>query len=145
MVHGKKVVYWVGVVILAAIWLAAAPAPALAEILLYVDGNEVYCDQPPIMQNDRVLVPIGPTVKALDLYDPNHEMYVVWHEDEQWIEIVSRNVIDLWIGSTAVKYRYRGLDVGQHAESKWEPWRWPSHIEWAHHGPVAFRQRIDGL
>lgn len=55
-----------------------AEAEESPAITVMVNGNAVTFDQPPVMQNDRVLVPLRAIFEALDAY-------VYWVEDSQTI------------------------------------------------------------
>ena len=63
---------------LLAAWLLCVPAFAHPPITVYVNGEKISFDQPPIIQNDYTLVPMRKIFEALDAQ-------VIWDEAEQTV------------------------------------------------------------
>lgn len=59
---------------------------------LYIDGREIVCDVPPIIQNDRTLVPVRAIFEAF-------EAECAWNDAEKSVSIQGNKNIILYIGS----------------------------------------------
>lgn len=76
--------------------LLCVPAFAHPLVTVYVDGTQVSFDQPPVIQNDRTLVPMRRIFEAMGAE-------VTWEEATQTVTAVhGSNVIVLHIGETAL-------------------------------------------
>lgn len=62
------------------------------EITVTLNGSKIYFDQPPIMQNDRTLVPMRKIFEAMGCN-------VEWDEESQMIDVWSgdENIMTLWV------------------------------------------------
>lgn len=81
---------------LLAAWMLCVPAFAHPLITVYVDGEQIGFDQPPIIQNDRTLVPMRKIFEALDAQ-------VVWDEKEQTVMAIhNEDIILLHIGEAGL-------------------------------------------
>lgn len=77
-------------------------------INVVLNGSEIYFDQPPIIQNDRTLVPMRKIFEELGCY-------VYWSEEKQQIDVWKNdiNIISLWIDDKNMRTQngYVTLDV----------------------------------
>ena len=84
--------------LLTAVLLCASPVAASAanEITVYVDGQEIVFDQPPVVQNGRTLVPMRAIFEALgaeiEWYGTEKRVNAFWGIDS----------LDLWVGSAEI-------------------------------------------
>ncbi len=79
--------------------LCAMPAAASAanDITVYVDGQELAFDQPPVVQNGRTLVPMRAIFEALGAE-------IEWYGAEKRVNAFwGINSLDLWIGSCEIQ------------------------------------------
>ena len=77
--------------------LSAVPAHAAEDISVYVDGVKLYFDQPPVIQNDRTLVPMRAIFEALGAE-------VEWVPEEKRVNAFwGKDSLDLWIGNNVMK------------------------------------------
>ena len=91
MIEMKKV--FLG--LLAALILTV-PAFAHPLITVYVDGEQLSFDQPPIIQDDRTLVPMRKIFEALDAQ-------VIWDEADQTVMAMhNEDIIMLQIGEAGL-------------------------------------------
>ena len=82
--------------ILMAALLLCVPALAHPLVTVYVDGTQVSFDQPPVIQNDRTLVPMRKIFEAMGAE-------VAWEESTQTVTAAhGSDVIVLHIGETAL-------------------------------------------
>ena len=84
---------------LTAVMLAAMPVAASAanDITVYVDGQELAFDQPPVVQNGRTLVPMRAIFEALGAQ-------IEWYGGEKRVNAFwGINSLDLWIGSCEIR------------------------------------------
>ena len=80
------------VILSALLLLSALPALAAGEIKVVVNGEEIYFDQPPVVQNGRTLVPIRGVFEALGYT-------VSWNGENQQITIANHyEVLRCWLG-----------------------------------------------
>ena len=85
--------------LMAAMMLAAIPVAASAanDITVYVDGEKVVFDQPPVVQNGRTLVPMRAIFEALgaeiEWFGAEKRVNAFWGIDS----------LDLWIGSSEIQ------------------------------------------
>ncbi|MBR6652733.1 MAG: copper amine oxidase N-terminal domain-containing protein, partial [Anaerotignum sp.] len=81
---------------LLAVLLFSVPAFAHPPITVYVDGEKLNFDQPPIIKEDRTLVPMRKIFEALDAQ-------VFWDEPSQSVTAISgRDVILFRIGQAGL-------------------------------------------
>ena len=81
--------------LLAALMLTV-PAFAHPLITVYVDGKQLSFDQPPIIQDDRTLVPMRKIFEALDAQ-------VIWDEADQTVMAMhNEDIIMLQIGEAGL-------------------------------------------
>ena len=77
---------------LLAVLMLTMPAFAHPLITVYVDGKQLSFDQPPIIQDDRTLVPMRKIFEALDAQ-------VIWDEADQTVMAMhNEDIIMLQIG-----------------------------------------------
>ncbi|MDO4531711.1 MAG: copper amine oxidase N-terminal domain-containing protein [Bacillota bacterium] len=79
--------------------LSALPGAAFAaeEITVYVDGQQITFDQPPVVQDGRTLVPMRAIFEALGAE-------IEWHGAEKRVNAFwGINSFDLWIGSCEIQ------------------------------------------
>ena len=77
--------------------LSAVPAHAADDITVYVDGVKLSFDQPPVIQNDRTLVPMRAIFEALGAE-------VEWVPEEKRVNAFwGKDSLDLWIGKKEMK------------------------------------------
>ena len=85
--------------LMTAVMLAAMPVSASAanDITVYVDGQKVVFDQPPVVQNGRTLVPMRAIFEALgaeiEWFGAEKRVNAFWGFDS----------LDLWIGSCEIQ------------------------------------------
>lgn len=85
--------------LMAAVMLAAMPVAASAanDIKVYVDGQKIVFDQPPVVQNGRTLVPMRAIFEALGAE-------IEWYGAEKRVNAFwGINSFDLWIGSREIR------------------------------------------
>ena len=85
--------------LMTAVMLAAMPVSASAanDITVYVDGQKVTFDQPPVVQNGRTLVPMRAIFEALGAE-------IEWFGAEKRVNAFwGMNSLDLWIGSCEIQ------------------------------------------
>ena len=85
--------------LLTAVMLAAMPVAASAanDITVYVDGQKIVFDQPPVVQNGRTLVPMRAIFEALGAE-------IEWYGAEKRVNAFwGMNSLDLWIGSCEIQ------------------------------------------
>ena len=85
--------------LMTAVMLAAMPVAASAanDITVYVDGQKVTFDQPPVVQNGRTLVPMRAIFEALGAE-------IEWFGAEKRVNAFwGMNSLDLWIGSCEIQ------------------------------------------
>ncbi|MBR5269135.1 MAG: copper amine oxidase N-terminal domain-containing protein [Anaerotignum sp.] len=85
--------------LMTAVMLAAMPVSASAanDITVYVDGQKVVFDQPPVVQNGRTLVPMRAIFEALGAE-------IEWFGAEKRVNAFwGMNSLDLWIGSCEIQ------------------------------------------
>ena len=85
--------------LMTAVMLAAMPVAASAanDITVYVDGQKVVFDQPPVVQNGRTLVPMRAIFEALGAE-------IEWFGAEKRVNAFwGMNSLDLWIGSCEIQ------------------------------------------
>ena len=85
--------------LMTAVMLAAMPVAASAanDITVYVDGQKVIFDQPPVVQNGRTLVPMRAIFEALGAE-------IEWYGAEKRVNAFwGFNSLDLWIGSCEIQ------------------------------------------
>lgn len=85
--------------LMTAVMLAAMPVAVSAanDITVYVDGQEIVFDQPPVVQNGRTLVPMRAIFEALGAE-------IEWYGAEKRVNAFwGMNSLDLWIGSCEIQ------------------------------------------
>ena len=85
--------------LMTAVMLAAMPvaASAASDITVYVDGQKIAFDQPPVVQNGRTLVPMRAIFEALGAE-------IEWFGAEKRVNAFwGMNSLDLWIGSCEIQ------------------------------------------
>ena len=76
---------------------AALPAFGAGDINVYVDGVKLFFDQPPVIKDDRTLVPMRIIFEALGAE-------VEWIASEKRVNVFwGKDSLDLWIGKTEMK------------------------------------------
>ncbi len=76
---------------------SAVPAHGASEIEVFVDGVKIFFDQPPVIQNDRTLVPMRAIFEALGAE-------VEWIPAEKRVNAFwGKDSLDLWIGEREMK------------------------------------------
>lgn len=76
--------------------MLTVPAIAHPLITVYVDGKQLSFDQPPIIQDDRTLVPMRKIFEALDAQ-------VIWDEADQTVMAMhNEDIIMLQIGEAGL-------------------------------------------
>lgn len=91
--------------VLCAVMLLPAAASAEEDIKVFVNDNEVSFDQPPVIYNDRTMVPMRAVFESLGLT-------VQWFDDEQRITAFDDNVnITMFIGEEYIYVDGEGFEI----------------------------------